>query len=39
MDFLTTFPYWGIIALVILNAVLVYNRNIVVDSNKLTKDD
>ena len=39
MDFLTTFPYWGILALVILNAILVYNRHIVVDASKPTEDD
>lgn len=33
MDFLTSFPYIGIIVLVIINAVLVLKRKIRVDNN------
>jgi hypothetical protein len=31
MDFLTYFPYLGILVLIIINAILVYLRDIVVD--------
>lgn len=33
MDFLTLFPYIGIIILVIINALLVIRRDITVDDN------
>ena len=33
MDFLTAFPYIGIIVLVVLNALLVIKRTITVDDN------
>lgn len=33
MDFLTAFPYYGIILLVIINALFVINRTIVVDDS------
>ena len=33
MDFLTLFPYIGIIVLVIVNAILVINRTITVDDS------
>ncbi len=33
MDFLTLFPYLGIIVLVIINAVLVMKRDITVDES------
>lgn len=33
MDFLTLFPYIGIIVLVIINAFLVIKRDITVDDN------
>ena len=33
MDFLTLFPYVGIIVLVIINAFLVLRRDITVDEN------
>ncbi len=36
MDFLTLFPYIGIIVLVIINAVLVLRRKITVDDNDHT---
>lgn len=31
MDFWTTFPYWGILVLVVVNAWLVIRRDIKVD--------
>lgn len=31
MDFLTLFPYIGILVLIVINAILVLLRNIVVD--------
>ncbi|WP_256366207.1 hypothetical protein [Lewinella sp. W8] len=32
MDFLTAFPYWGILVLVALNAFLVIRRDVEVES-------
>jgi len=34
MDFLTSFPYWGILILVILNALIVSRMNIVVEDEE-----
>jgi len=34
MDFLTSFPYWGIIVIILLNAWLVSRMNIVVDDHQ-----
>jgi hypothetical protein len=34
MDFLTSFPYWGIIVLVVLNALIVTRMNIRVDDDE-----
>jgi len=36
MDFLTSFPYWGIIVLVILNAVIVTRMDVRVDDDQDT---
>jgi hypothetical protein len=33
MDFLTLFPYIGILVLVVINAILVINRDITVDES------
>lgn len=33
MDFLTLFPYIGIIVLVVINTILVINRDITVDDS------
>lgn len=38
MDFLTLFPYIGIIVLVIINALLVFNRDITVDDSDHTSE-
>lgn len=38
MDFLTLFPYIGIIVLVVLNALLVAKRNITVDESDHTPE-
>ena len=34
MDFLTLFPYIGIVLLVVINAILVLKRDIKVDRNR-----
>ena len=34
MDFLTGFPYWGIIVLVILNAIIVTRMDVRVDDDQ-----
>lgn len=36
MDFLTGFPYWGIILLVILNAIIVTRMDIRIDDDEDT---
>jgi hypothetical protein len=36
MDFLTGFPYWGIILLVVLNAIIVTRMDIRVDDDEDT---
>ena len=33
MDFLTAFPYWGIIVLIIFNAILVNKRTVEVEES------
>lgn len=33
MDFLTAFPYIGILILIIINAILVYRQNIEIDND------
>lgn len=38
MDFLTLFPYIGILVLVVLNAVLVLKRDITVDESDHTPE-
>jgi hypothetical protein len=35
MDFLTSFPYWGIIVLVVLNAIIVTRMDIRVDNEDI----
>jgi len=34
MDFLTSFPYWGILVLVILNAIIVSRMTIIVEEEE-----
>jgi hypothetical protein len=34
MDFLTGFPYWGIIVLVVLNAIIVTRMDVRVDDDQ-----
>jgi hypothetical protein len=36
MDFLTSFPYWGIIVLVVVNALIVTRMDIRVDDDEDT---
>jgi hypothetical protein len=38
MDFLTAFPYWGMIVIVIINAFLVINRKVHVENNDHNPD-
>lgn len=34
MDFLTSLPYWGILVLVLINAILVMRMNIEIDESE-----
>ena len=33
MDFLTGFPYWGIVLLTVINALLVYRMDITIEDS------
>lgn len=34
MDFLTAFPYWGILVLILINALIVYKMDVTIEDEE-----